>query len=133
MASLSTRSNGTRFIQFAGPDGSRPTIRLGRLPKKEAETILAKVEALAAAALAKTSWDRQTAEWVGLLDARLHDKLAAVGLVPKRADVESTALAGFLDGYVAKRSDVKPGTRANLTYVRNELVQYFGAESRYPT
>ena len=49
MASLSTRSNGTRFIQFAGPDGSRPTIRLGRLPKKEAETILAKVEALAAA------------------------------------------------------------------------------------
>ena len=65
MASLTTRNNGTRFIQFAGPDGSRPTIRLGRLPKKEAETILAKVEALAAAALAKTSWDRQTAEWVG--------------------------------------------------------------------
>ena len=49
MASLSTDANGNRTLQFVSGDGKRRTIRLGKLPKKEAETIKLRVEALNAA------------------------------------------------------------------------------------
>ena len=46
------------------------------------------------------SWDKETADWVGKLattNTVLHDKLAAVGLLPTRSETESTALGTFLE------------------------------------
>ena len=86
------------------------------------------VEALAAATLAKTSWDSETAEWVGGLDSKLHDRLAKVGLVPKRPEVARLTLKTFLDDYLAKRTDLKPRTRMKLNTTRDRLIEFFGAE-----
>ena len=99
MASISTDKKGKKRIQFVAPDGKRKTIRLGKMPKKAVEAIKTKVEALNAAAIAGISWDRETAEWVGGLDSVLYGKLAAVGLVPKRAE-QGECHAGGVPGWL---------------------------------
>ncbi len=123
MASISTDKRGNRTIQFVAGDRLRRSIRLGKLPIKVANTIKARVEALNAAAIAKISIDRETAEWVGRLDATLHGKLAAVGLVPKREEI---TLAAFLDAYRAERGDLKPSTRTNHRQAADNLLACFG-------
>lgn len=130
MASLITRCNGTREIQFMAGDGLRKTVRLGRMPKKDAGAVLGKVEALAAAAEAKTSWDRQTAEWVGQLDDKLYKRLVKVGLVPKRAAAECATLGAFLESYIAGRTDVKDSTVTAWGHTKRYLLQFFGADKR---
>ncbi len=124
MASISTDKRGNRTIQFVAGDKLRRSIRLGKLPSKAANTIKGRVEALNAAAIAKISIDRETAEWVGRLDATLHGKLAAVGLVPKREEI---TLAAFLDAYRAERGDLKPSTRTNHRQAADNLLACFGA------
>src|SRR5262249_37219052 len=123
-----TRGNGTREIQFMPGEGPRKTIRLGRMPKKDAVTVLGKVEALTASALAKTSWDRETAEWVGRLDAKLHDRLAKGGVVPKRAAVEQPTLGEFIESYIAGRTDAKDSTATAWGHTKRYLIRYFGAD-----
>ena len=141
MASL---SNDKKTIQFTDANRERKTIRLGKmkLTRKAAETILTKVEALNSAAVSKTSWDNETAQWLGGIGDALHDKLAAVGLVPKRAAlIEAEAktaaeqaaaavarLGAFLDSYIVGRTDIKPGTAEIFGHVRRCLIGYFGVE-----
>jgi len=127
MASISKDSKGNRTIQFIAGDRRRRSIRLGKMNAKAVGTIKAKVEALNAAAISQTSWDAETAEWVGKLKPALHDKLAAAGLVPKRAQTEHATLAEFLNGFIASRSDVKRGTAAVYGHTRRCLIAYFGA------
>lgn len=88
---------------FTGADRKQHAVRLGKLPVKAVELIKTKIEALNAAAVAQMSLDRETANWVGTLDAKLYDKLAAVGLVPMRQGAECATLELFIDRYVAKR------------------------------
>jgi integrase len=113
---------------FIDPRGDRKTIRLGKVNGRTAEAYKQKVEVLAATAVAKTSWDRETADWVGRLDCVLYDKLAAVGLVPKRATAERATLASFIDAYRVKRIDIKPRTKAKMQTTRDYLVEFFGTE-----
>jgi hypothetical protein len=53
------------------------------------------------------------------------EKLASVGLVPKRG---SARLGEFLDGYINKRTDVKPPTTALWKIAKANLVTFFGAD-----
>ena len=53
------------------------------------------------------------------------DKLAAVGLIPKR---EAATLGAFLDRYVAMRADVKGTTATVYGHTRRCLVEFFGAD-----
>jgi len=121
------KHNGCRTIQFVA-GGERKTIRLGKITQRNAEAIKVKVEALIEAAVAQTSWDNETAVWVRKLDPKLHDKLAAVGLIPKRAEAEQATLGAFIDGYIKGRTDVKPGTKVVYQHARQLLVDYFGEE-----
>lgn len=127
MASISKDPNGNRTIQFIAGDGKRRSIRLGKLPVKATNEIKTKVEALNAASIAGIGWDKETAEWVGGRAATLYDKLAAVGLVPKRAEPEKTTLGHFLDNYIALRSDVKDSTSAVYGHTQRCLIEYFTA------
>jgi hypothetical protein len=83
MASISTDRYGNRTVQFIAADAKQRSIRLGKMPLKAVRAIKTKVEALNAAAIAGSSWEYQTSEWVGERDAVLYDKLAAVRLVAK--------------------------------------------------
>ena len=125
MASISREPGGRRTIQFVAGDGKRKSVRLGKVPQRVAEEIKVKVEHLNAALIVGCSPDNETVQWVRKLGDDLADKLAAVGLIPKRA---SAKLAEFLDAYITRRADVKPNTRRNLEAARNRLVEFFGTD-----
>jgi integrase len=128
VASISSAPGGRRTIQFVAGDGKRRSIRLGKVSRRIAEEVRVKVEALNAAAVAGLSWDAETAKWVAALSPVLADKLAAVGLIPKRQERDRARLRSFLDSYIAGRTDVKAGTATNLKIGAARLVEYFGAD-----
>jgi integrase len=131
MASISDDPNGHRRILFVDREGKRKTIRLGKVPKRLAEEIKAKVEAIAAAAASGFSLDGETAAWLGKIDNKLHARLAVAGLVEPRETPESrqkVRLGEWLDTYIAGRTDVKPNTRRNLEAARARLVEFFGCD-----
>ena len=128
MASLSTDSRGNRTIQFIAADRKRRTIRLGKQSLKVAKEIKTKVEALNGAKIARCSPDPEVTAWVGDLLPTLYDKLAAVGLVPKRVAAAEVTLGVFLDGYISGRSDVKQSTATVYGHTRRCLIEFFGAD-----
>lgn len=125
MASISKDPNGRRTIQFVGSDGKRRSIRLGKVSQRLAETVQILVEHLLAARLTGGALDGETARQVANLDAQLADKLAAVGLIPKR---QRATLGAFLDSYIGGRADWKDSTTTIYNHTRRCLVEYFGAE-----
>ena len=127
MASLSSDENGNRTVQFVAGDGKRRSVRLGKVPKKVAEGVKLRVEALNAAAVSRLPLDGETATWVAGIGDDLAAKLAAVGLIPARA---SQTLGAFLaDRLAACRAEFKPATAVNLSTVANDLTRYFGESS----
>ena len=129
MASIAKDKNGTRRILFAAPDGKRKTIRLGKVPQRAAEAIKVKVENLVAAALSGCGWDNETARWVAARPDLLADKLAAVGLIPKRTkETPTDTLGAFLDAYIKGRANLKPNTKRNYEVTRKHLINHFGRE-----
>ena len=127
MASISRQPNGRRTVQFIAPDGKRRSIRLGKVTQRIAETVKLRVELLVAAKLAGHAIDDETARWLAGLDETMTDKLAAVGLVPKREPASITTVAGFLTEYVSRRTDVKPATREVWRQTERNLKECYGA------
>lgn len=126
MASITTRPNGHRWIQFRGSDGKRKTVRLGRVSKRQAQDVRSHVERLISANLMGTAVDPHTAQWVGELSPELRDKLAANGLVTGQPCVTLGELwQDFLGGL-----DVDPSTLRNLAVVWANLQAHFGADQR---
>lgn len=127
MASLSSDGPGRYRILFVAPDKARKTVRLGKVPKKMAESVRVRVEALVAAVTAKMPLDADTAAWVAGIGDDLAAKLAAVGLIPGR---RSQTLGAFLADYLdRRRADSKPATVTHLTTVRNDLTAFYGADT----
>ncbi len=123
MASISDDPNGRRRILFVASDGSRKTIRLGKIDRKSAEAINRHVEALLSAKIGGQPVPRDTAAWLGSIGESLSEKLAAIGLVEasKRA-----ALGEFLREFILSRLDVKPATLEVWQQPCRNLIQFFG-------
>ncbi len=128
MASIGTDPNGHRRVLFVAADGSRKTVRLGKVSQRTAEQAQTHVEELLSASINRHPIARQTALWLAEIGPRLHDRLARAGLVAPRAAIEGTKLAGFIDSYIAGRVDTKPRTIVNLNQARKALVRHFGAD-----
>lgn len=129
MASISREKNGRRRILFMAPDGSRPTIRLGKVSQRAAESFKGRVEQLLEAALLNRPMEADLARWVADLDPRLAKKLAKVGLIPKPEDKPAATLGPFLQAYIDGRADLKPATKIVRGQVIRDLKEFFG-ESR---
>ena len=125
MASISTdKKNGTRAIQFYEPGTSkRKTIRLGKTPKKLAESIKVRIEGIIACRAAGLPLDAELAKWVGDLDKQLADRLAAVGLVDGQ---RRATLREHLDSYRNRRTDVKQATLTVWGQTIRNLCTFFG-------
>jgi len=123
MASISCAADGKTMIQFTGIDGRRRTIRLGHISQRMAEFTKARIESLLSSSLVGCSPDPEVSRWLASLGDVMLNKLAAVGLIPKRQVV---TLKNFIDGYIQSRIDVKSGTRESYVHVRNNLIEYFG-------
>ncbi|MFO0795922.1 MAG: tyrosine-type recombinase/integrase [Gemmataceae bacterium] len=123
MASIADDPNGRRRILFVAPDGSRKTIRLGKIDRKGAESICRHVEMLLGTKISGQPMPRDTAAWLGGIGATLRDRLAAVGLV----DAPSRALLGeFLKTYILSRPDVKRATLEVWQQPCRNLTEFFG-------
>ena len=126
MASVSTDPRGNRRVLFTAPDRRRRTLRLGKVPKKAADEVKGMVERLNAANLTGHAPDDHTARWVAGLDAALHGKLAAAGLVAPR---DAATLGPFLDGYLASReADAKASTLDLLVRAADCLAEFLGRD-----
>ena len=100
MASITTRPGGSRFSSFVAPGGERRHITLGQVPKRYAEAVKVRVEDLVSAAIHGHPPTDDTARWVRTIDQRLHEKLAAVDLLPDR---ENATLGGAITAYIEAR------------------------------
>jgi integrase len=126
MASLIRDANGYKRIQFATDDG-RPTIRLGKMPVKAAETMKRRIETLIACRTAGIALDAETACWLRDLPDDLHDRVARVGLAEPRQTRERAALGDMLQRYLDE-VDMKPSTKTTRKQTRRRLVAYFGED-----
>jgi integrase len=126
MASLSTEAHGGRQVQFIDLDGKRRSIRLGRIPTKQAEAIVIRIEALVAARHGNTATDPQTAAWVKNLGDTLHERLARVGLVSPRCDAHLT-LSAMFDRYFASLT-IKASTERTYQLARTAAENHFGKD-----
>jgi integrase len=125
MASITRQKKGRRTVQFVGSDGKRRSIRLGKASEKVAQGVRVKIEALVAASITGQAFDNETAHWLAAVDTVMADKLAAVGLVPKR---QATALSDFLAGYLDNRTDVKLATKVVYGHTQRNLLEFFGPD-----
>lgn len=127
MASISREPGGRRTIQFVAADRRRKSIRLGKVSQRVAEAVKLRVERLGAAVITRHPVDDETARWVAELDDVMRDKLACVGLVPRR---EAATLGTFIDAYIAGRNDAKPATLTTFKRAKKKLLGYFRADIR---
>lgn len=127
MASLSRGANGGYTIQVVCGDNKRRSIRLGKINAKVANEIKLKVESLNALHINNLPMDASTAAWVAGIGDDLAAKLATVGLLSPR---QSAKLGTFLEDYIVRRgADSKGGTVTNLVTVRNDVVNFFKADT----
>lgn len=84
-----------------------------------------KIRDLEQAVLVGDSPQEENRRWVTSLQGPLRDRLAVVGLV---APLPRLTLSKFIDGYIAKRGDVKPATATVYLRARRHLVNFFKAE-----
>jgi len=127
MATIGNDPNGFKRVLFVAPDGKRKTIRLGKVTMRQATAFKVKVEALIARTITGVA-DDEVSRWLAGLDSEMYGRLAAVGLVPPRAKEAAVTLGPFLDGYITRRTDVKPRTRINLDAAKARLLDFFGAD-----
>src|SRR5262245_45790830 len=127
MASISKSSDGRRTIQFSDGEGKRKSIRLGERSLRDAEVIKLHVERLVVAKVANLPIDQETAKWLSGIRPDLADKLAAVGLIPRR-QTSTVTLGQWLKEYRKHRADVRGGTSTNYGIVANRLLAFFAAD-----
>ena len=130
MASITRHPNGRREVQFIGPDQKRRTVRLGKVDQKAAESVRTRIEELSTAVTHGSSVSPATSQWLATLGDGLHERLVRAGLCKPRDQgraVEMT-LGRMIDEYVARRDDVKPGTRMIYAQARKHLVRHFGQD-----
>jgi integrase len=133
MASISTDSRGNRKIQFFDRNKDRKALRLGKVTMKVAQTIMLRVESLLTASRFQVSPDAATVEWVNGLEASFANRLAELGLIPKRHTADEKSLGPFLDEYVSSRIDTKHDTRVVWGHTVRQLKEFFGPDRELPT
>lgn len=129
MAHISTEKNGRVSIQFRHPNGKRHTLRLGRINKRLAESVLFRVNEILAALRTGQTVSADTSVWLGTLTADLHDRFVRVALAAPRNTPEplpSAGLDGFLKEYIEGRAKLRPNTIRNLQQSRRILAEHFG-------
>ena len=125
MASVVSLPDGKKRVQFVSPGGARKTVHLGKAEKKYAEGVRVRVDAILGAQLRSEPLDRETSEWLGAIDDRLHKKLAAVGLTKGR---HCRTLGEWMEMFMDSRASLKPESRRKLEQTRVKLESFFGKD-----
>ncbi|MCA9110654.1 MAG: phage integrase SAM-like domain-containing protein [Planctomycetaceae bacterium] len=124
MASKSIAKNGSVTV-YVYVNGSRKKLRIGRVSKRQVESICVWLGRLESSRSTNEPVDKQTADWLNGIDDQLHQKISNVGLVLPRS---SANLMDYVDGYISERSEVKQSTATVWRRTRNHLQKFFGPE-----
>lgn len=129
MASLIQQSGGRKAIQFGDRERKRRTVYLGKMTKGDALVVKARIERLNACRIAGQSPDAETLRWLSDIGDVLRDKLAAVGLVDRKAQPRAVlTLGAWLSEYIDSRTDLKPRSIDIMRRTEGGLLRYFGAD-----
>ena len=128
MATLSKDPNGHKRIGFAGPDGRRHTVRLGKVPLKAAETARGHIEELLAARMTASAPPPRTSQWLAELPDVLHNRLARAGLIDRRENTAGVTLGEMISACLEANGG-KPSTLTRMRQAERALVAHFGAEA----
>ena len=128
MASLANDPGGRRRILFKATDGKRKTVRLGKIPIKQARLIQRHVERLVACQLDGSAPPDETSRWLAGIGTTLHERLERVGLVVKAEHNRIPTLAELIEEFKARPrwQKNKPKTRLSQDLGFRYLVDYFG-------
>ena len=127
MASLFKAGAGW-MLQWADADApsGRRSVRLPKMPRKNADSTLAHVEAILEAKAGGYSIPLETVKWSASLPDAIHAKLSgAAGLLQPR---NRAKLGPFLTEYAASRIDLKEPTRIVRGQVERNLREHFGEQ-----
>lgn len=118
-------------VLFYLPGMKRPTVRLGRINQRIAETAKRMIESLMAAKVTGHSIDSETASWVAGVSDTIHQRLTQAGLVEPRlvaSHGEQTAnrLEEHVERYIRSRTRLKPNTLRNYKTTQRILTEHFG-------
>jgi integrase len=126
MASISTsKKTGVRSCQFSDATGTRRTIGLGKMPKKQAESFRLRIETLVSCKLSGTPIDPELAIWVSERSDALKEKLRKYGLTNAPGTV---SLSDAMDTVITGRKDVKEATKVVWRQGKRSLEEHFGAD-----
>lgn len=129
MASILNLPNGRRAVQFVPPNSViRKTVRLGKISKEAAADCARSIDALVDARNAGQQAPRKVLEWVNGISDDLAQRLAKLGVIEPRYKPAAVTLGDFLQGYVAKHTDVKSGTATFYGHTKRCLLERFGAD-----
>jgi len=128
MASLTKQKTdtGTRYnIQLSpGEDERRPKIHLGAVTGRQAQSALSHIETLLKCRKTGDVMPTATQEWLNGIPDGLRSRLEKLALVEIRAKNRWTVAAWVAD-YIARRPDVKEGTRRKWRDVQGKLAAFF--------
>ncbi len=131
MASISCdKKTGRRTIQFVGQDGKRRSVRLGKVNKRQAETVKGFIEDLLACKVSGSSPKAATAEWIAGLPDAMRRRLERTDLIAPQERRECPTVVEWVRCYIEGRSDVKLNTRLNMEQAETFLAEFFGKMKR---
>ena len=128
MASITTDAAGNKRIKFYDLTGRQRSVRIGKINKKTASLLCEAVEQILSARRLGHPLDGPTADRLSHLSPQFREKFERVGLLATVDVPEQILLGHFLKSYIDGRSDLKPGTVANLQHAAENLLTYFGEE-----
>jgi integrase len=129
MASASKNKKGHRRVEFFVPGcPKRKTLRLGKVTQQVAEDIKRQIERILDSRKAGLALDEATEAWIVRLPERLRQKLLKLQVIEDTGRRQRSTLAGFIDDYLAARTDLTLGTQNILRNARMWLEKYFGSE-----
>lgn len=109
-------------------DGVRKTIRLGKMPAKQADAVLRHVEALSAAKIDGSAPSESTATWLASLSDQLRERIVRVGLAGARGNRKSMTVGELIAQYREKKfPEFKPGTIGTTEQALRSVMKHFGA------
>ena len=124
MASICDDPGGRKRIAIVAPDGSHKSIRLGQMPKKQAENIRQRIEDLLRSRMNNTPPGEDTVAWLTDIDRKLRKRLAAVGLVDA---VKAMNVGALVDDWLERRKEtLQPQTVVRLQQGKRSLIGFFG-------
>ena len=130
MARVNIDDKGRKLIRYTDSAGKRRTLRLGRMPLADVDTIRGHVAKIVQAQITGRAVPVNTSNWLNEISPTLQAKLAKFGLVAVQAP--SQTLQGLID-LLAASSNVKPSTQAARATTHKLLKEYFGADRAIDT